>query len=484
MDYKLIRSTILICSLSVLIILGLVFYANNKPGMKTQKTEASASGQVENDSDTSGQNGASGSQNTGSVGHNIAPNGDTRAFLHDETFWDPEPKSDVQVNEDDSIRLSLIATSVQRDLRLQVVDSEGKLVTGESFYVTVEDVGQFKDLDKDGVIYIAQMDAGDYRVSIDPLEGYHVAASTIQVHVNDKVEYRAINDIELFILSEEQIDLSKDAVTTHNLNGDIDDTEFTQNAENLDTAVMGIDVSSWNGDIDWELVRASGIEFAIIRCGYRGYTTGSLVEDKYFLKNIIGANEAGVKVGLYFFTQAVTEVEAVEEASMVITLCRDYQVDLPIFIDTESTGGNGRADGLDKATRTLVCKAFCETIESAGYRSGVYASKNWINQMLDYSQLTKYLTWLAEYKEAPTYTGDYQFWQYTSNGWVDGITGRVDLNIGNLSLANLQEELVKEEAVTPTPVPESEEDAEPTVTPEVESTEEVEPTVTPDAGEQ
>ena len=105
---------------------------------------------------------------------------------------------------------------------------------------------------------------------------------------------------------------------------------------------------------------------------------------------------------------------------------------------------------------------------------------NWASD----DQVTKYLTWLAEYKEAPTYTGDYQFWQYTSNGWVDGITGRVDLNIGNLSLANLQEELVKEEAVTPTPVPESEEDAEPTVTPEVESTEEVEPTVTPDAGEQ
>lgn len=477
MDYKLIRKTILICSLSVLIILGLVLYSNNK--LQTTSTQAdgiSGGAQISGTGNNeSAQSVTSGNQNVGSGGHNIAQNGDTRAFLYDETFWDPEERYQTNhADEDDAVRLSLIATSVQKDLRLQVVDEEGKLVTGESFFVTVEDVGQFKDLDKDGVIYIAQIDAGDYRVSIDPLEGYHVAASAIQVHVNEKVEYRAISDIELFILSEEEIDLSKDAVTTHNLNGDVDDTEFTESYEELDTAVMGIDVSSWNGDIDWELVRASGIEFAIIRCGYRGYTTGSLVEDKYFMQNIIGANEAGVKVGLYFFTQAISEVEAVEEASMVITLCRDYQVDLPIFIDTESTGGNGRADGLDKETRTLVCQAFCETIESAGYRSGVYASKNWINQMLHYEQLAKYLTWLAEYKEAPTYTGDYQFWQYTSNGWVDGVTGRVDLNIGNLSLANLQEELV-EEAATPTPVPVVEDATEPA---------ETEQTVNPEASEE
>ncbi len=443
MDYKLIRKTILICSLSVLIILGMVLYMNNKisGGSGTQTVANGQNGAVADEN----QNGEVSSQN---AGYNIAPSGDTRAFLYDETFWDPEPESNVQASENDAVRLSLIATSVQKDMRLQIVDESGELVTGESFYVTVEDVGQFKDLDKDGVIYIADLSAGDYRVSIEPIEGYHVASSVMSVHVNEKVEYRAIGDIDLFILSEDEIDLTKDAVTTHNLNGDVDDTERTQSYEDLDTAVMGIDVSSWNGEIDWELVRASGIEFVIIRCGYRGYTTGSLVEDKYFLKNIIGANEAGIKVGLYFFTQAVNEVEAVEEASMVITLCRDYQVDLPIFIDTESTGGNGRADGLDRETRTLVCRAFCETIESAGYRAGVYASKNWINQMLDYSQLTKYLTWLAEYKEAPTYTGNYQFWQYTSNGWIDGITGRVDLNIGNISLANLQENLAEEE-ITP-----------------------------------
>lgn len=435
MDYKLIRSTVLICSVSILVILGLVLYANQVGVKKETASEMTARGQEVTTPD--GQNEALHADET--QNHVTALNGDVRAFLYDDTFWDADPEGEQTQSAQDAVRLSLVATSIQKDLRLQIVDGNGELVTGEPFYVTVEDVGQFKDLDQDGIIYVGDLSPGDYNVSIDPIEGYHVAASLTKVHVKEKVEYRAIEDIDLFILSEAEIDTGKDAVTSHNLNGDVDDTERTGSYNDLDTAVMGIDVSSWNGEIDWEAVRESGIEFAIIRCGYRGYTTGSLVEDKCFWRNITAANAAGVKVGLYFFTQAINEVEAVEEASMVITLCRDYQVDLPIFIDTESTGGNGRADGLDKTTRTTVCRAFCETIESAGYHAGVYASKNWFNQMLQAQELAKYITWLAEYKETPTYGGDYQFWQYTSNGWINGITGRVDLNIGNLSLANIRE---------------------------------------------
>lgn len=434
MDYKLIRSTVLICSVSILVILGLVLYAN-QAGIKSG-TSAEVSVQGQDEAAADGQNADSGAQ--AAQNHVTAADGDVRAFLYDDTFWDADPEGEQTQYTQDAVRLSLIATSVQKDLRLRIVDGNGELVTGEPFYVTVEEVGQFKDLDQDGIIYVGDLSPGDYNVSIDPIEGYHVAASVTKVHVKEKVEYKTIDDISFFILSESDIDTGKDAVTSHNLNEDVDDTERTDSYTDLDTAVMGIDVSSWNGEIDWEEVRASGIEFAIIRCGYRGYTTGALVEDKYFWRNITAANAAGVKVGLYFFTQALNEVEAVEEASMVITLCRDYQVDLPIFIDTESTGGNGRADGLDKEMRTTVCRAFCETIESAGYHAGVYASKNWFNQMLQAGQLTKYVTWLAEYKESPTYEGDYQFWQYTSNGWINGITGRVDLNIGNLSLANIQ----------------------------------------------
>ncbi len=440
MDYKLIRRTIAVCSLSVLAILVIVLWSN-RYGNPGQQTYAGA-----DQADKALQEGAGGADTPGgpssggqtSDGGGFSLSGDTRAFLQDEDFWDDEPEYEW-LTDSDAVRLSLIATSRQHDLRLQIVDPDGNLVTGQPFFVKIEEVGEFKDLDQDGVVYVRDLNAGDYHVSIEPIEGYHVAASYTKVHVNDRVEYKVIEDIHLLIVSEDEIDVQSEALQGHDLADDRDDTERTSTFEGLDEAVMGIDVSSFNRVIDWERVKAAGIEFAIIRCGYRGYTSGALVEDAKFIENITGANEAGVRVGVYFFTQAVSEVEAVEEASMVATLCRDYQVDLPVFIDTESTGGNGRADGLDVETRTLVCRAFCETMESAGYRAGVYASKNWILERLDYDKLDKYLTWLAEYKEQPTYEGKYQFWQYTSNGWIDGVIGRVDLDIGNLSFSALGE---------------------------------------------
>ena len=138
---------------------------------------------------------------------------------------------------------------------------------------------------------------------------------------------------------------------------------------------------------------------------------------------------AGVKVGVYFFTQAVNEVEAVEEASMVLELTREYSLDYPIFIDTEGAGGNGRADGLTVEERTLVCDAFCRTVENAGGEAGVYASRNWYYNRVDVSRLERYYIWLAEYRSAPLYDGYYHMWQYTSKGDIDGIEGNVDMNI-------------------------------------------------------
>jgi len=176
-------------------------------------------------------------------------------------------------------------------------------------------------------------------------------------------------------------------------------------------------------------VKNAGVQFAIIRAGYRGSVTGSLVEDPMFVTNMKGAQAAGIPVGVYFFTQAVDEKEAVEEASAVIELIRDYRLNYPVFIDTEGAGGNGRADNLDAETRTLVCEAFCRTIENAGYTAGVYASRNWYNNNLQTARLENYHIWLAEYRSVPLYQGYYKTWQYTSKGKVDGIEGRVDMNI-------------------------------------------------------
>jgi len=193
---------------------------------------------------------------------------------------------------------------------------------------------------------------------------------------------------------------------------------------------MGIDVSKWNNKIDWNAVKNSGVSFVIIRCGYRGYTEGSLVIDPQYHANIKGAIAAGLKVGVYFFTQAVNEREAVEEASMVLELVKNYKISYPIFLDVESSGGRG--DKITKEMRTAVCLAFCQTIKSAGYTSGIYANKTWLTSMINTGQLSAYKIWLAQYATTPSYTGRYDIWQYSSTGKISGISGNVDLNISYL----------------------------------------------------
>lgn len=204
--------------------------------------------------------------------------------------------------------------------------------------------------------------------------------------------------------------------------------DFNEDGSLIEKAeTIGIDVSKWNGEIDWKAVAGAGVDFAIIRCGYRGSATGALVEDPYFKQNIAGATQNGIKVGVYFFTQAVSEAEAVEEASMAISLVQGYHLQLPIFIDTEESGGRG--DKLTKAQRTSVVKAFCETVKNAGFRAGVYASKSWYEDSLNAGELSSYHIWVARYATECGYTGHYDIWQHTDKGTIPGIKGKVDLNI-------------------------------------------------------
>ena len=191
----------------------------------------------------------------------------------------------------------------------------------------------------------------------------------------------------------------------------------------------GIDVSSHQGNIDWASVKAAGINFAIIPVGYRGSQTGALVEDSCFKKNIQGATANGINVGVYFFTQATTEAEAVEEASMALTLCSGYNLSYPIFVDTENGSGAARANGLDKGTRTACVAAFCKTIANGGRKAGVYASKSWYNNKIDASAFSNYFIWVAQYNTTCNYKGKYNMWQYSSKGSVPGIKGNVDVNI-------------------------------------------------------
>ncbi len=201
-------------------------------------------------------------------------------------------------------------------------------------------------------------------------------------------------------------------------------------ATTVNGSTFGIDVSRHNGKIDWNAVKASGVDYVIIRCGYRGSSTGALIEDQNFKTNIKGATAAGLKVGVYVFSQAVNEVEAVKEASLAVSLVKGYNLAYPIFIDTEASGG--RADKIDKATRTAVVNAFCQTVVSAGYKPGIYASKSWFEDKLNMGSVASCKIWLAQYSASPTYKGRYDMWQYSDKGKISGISGNVDLNYSYL----------------------------------------------------
>ncbi|MBE5948403.1 MAG: hypothetical protein E7261_05160 [Lachnospiraceae bacterium] len=194
----------------------------------------------------------------------------------------------------------------------------------------------------------------------------------------------------------------------------------------------GVDVSSHQKDIDWAKVKAAGIDFAIIRVGFRGYGTGAIVPDEYFTKNIEGALAAGIKVGVYFFSQAINEAEAIEEAEFVIEQLKKYKnkITYPVVYDAEDISNDtARTDGLLGAQITSNCIAFCDKVKEAGYTPMIYANKRWFLTRLDLTRLTNYDLWHAAYVDAPDTPYMYTMWQYSSSGKVDGINGTVDLNI-------------------------------------------------------
>lgn len=193
---------------------------------------------------------------------------------------------------------------------------------------------------------------------------------------------------------------------------------------------QGIDVSSFQGEIDWEKVKADGIDFAIIRLGYRGYGTGRMMVDEYFEANINGALNAGLEVGVYYFSQAISEEEAVEEAQVVLEYIRNYNLTYPIIYDAEEIAmDTARTDGLTVRQLTDNAIAFCEYVEAAGYHSMIYSNKRWLLTKLDLERLVDYDVWFAGYISIPEYPYDFKIWQYSESGTVNGIEGNVDLNI-------------------------------------------------------
>lgn len=321
--------------------------------------------------------------------------------------------------------VSLILSSVAKDIRIRIMSGD-EVLSGVRWVVDVADEdgnsGVFADEDRDGLLHINDLSSGKYYVLLEPEPGYILPTEATTVRIRDQISYTAIPDISFEIKTEDEIDAAKEDTAQS------DEIDNGNNYQIVSAGIYGIDVSKWNKDIDWTQVKNAGVEYAIIRCGYRGSSTGALVMDPYYQKNFDEARAAGIKVGIYFFTQAVNESEAIEEASVVLSLLGGNKIEYPVFLDVEGSGG--RADGIDNATRTQVIKAFCQTISSAGYEAGVYANKNWFTNKINTNELSGITKWLAQYNVSePTYEGDYNIWQYTSKGSIPGIEGNVDIDL-------------------------------------------------------
>ncbi|MBR3391912.1 MAG: S-layer homology domain-containing protein [Firmicutes bacterium] len=193
----------------------------------------------------------------------------------------------------------------------------------------------------------------------------------------------------------------------------------------------GIDVSSWNGDIDWEKVAADGIDFAIIRCAYRGYSAGNLMTDEMFYNYMDGAIAAGLDVGVYVYSSAINEEEARQEARKALSMVQGYDLAYPIFYDWEKVKDDvyGSRTEYPSPYLTDFAVAFCEEVESNGYTAGVYSYPSLAYDNYNLAQLNDYYMWMAVYFDKPEYYYHYDMCQYTSSGSVNGIEGRVDMNL-------------------------------------------------------
>lgn len=205
---------------------------------------------------------------------------------------------------------------------------------------------------------------------------------------------------------------------------------LTYNSKDYDSKI-GIDVSRYQGDIDWAQVKATGVDFAILRAGYRGYASGAMVTDSYFKKNAREALAEGIELGVYFFSQAITPQEGAEEANYVLKLIEDYDITYPVVFDWEpyDSSLNPRTDGLSDRVLTQCAVSFCNTVKKAGYTPMVYANLTYFYRHYDLSKLVDYPIWLAQYTSKPTFYYHFDMWQYSSSGKVPGIKGDVDLNL-------------------------------------------------------
>ena len=247
--------------------------------------------------------------------------------------------------------------------------------------------------------------------------------SAIVWQVQEYASYIHFNGQTLNILDNVPLNAYRSA--SFALEGD----RMTYTQADMKTA-LGVDVSSYQGTINWKNVAKDGVDFAMIRAGGRYYGSGDLFEDTRFRANVQGASNAGLTVGVYFFSQATTPEEAREEAEFLLERLEDYDITGPVAFDWENiTYDTARTDSVDNETLTAIADTFCRTIVEAGYTPMIYFNQYLAYLRYDLSQLTQYPFWLAQYGETPSFRYHFHMWQYSEAGQVDGIQGKVDLNL-------------------------------------------------------
>ena len=193
---------------------------------------------------------------------------------------------------------------------------------------------------------------------------------------------------------------------------------------------LGVDISKDNGKVDFVKLKKNGVDFVMVRIGYRGYESGNLILDEQYFDNIQLANEAGLAVGVYFESQATTVEEALEEAEFVVTNLIEMRVTYPVVFDMGLVANDtSRIDNIPKMQLTEIANAFCERVKEVGYKPMVYGNKYWLLRKIDLTMLGDYDIWLSQTGEKPDYPYEFAMWQYTGTGSVSGISGDVNMNI-------------------------------------------------------
>ena len=321
-----------------------------------------------------------------------------------------------------SIVLLIKNASLQR--QEDAVQSELDALNAEGYYTEAE----AKELVEEVKLETEENTKNSIRAMIqEKLENGEGATSAIRSLFPDQIVVASSGRYYFFPITDE--------IEHHSFGAEdftINDDGFIEYTGEDSSVVIynGIDVSRFQGEIDWEQVADAGIDYAIIRVGLRGSTEGKLLEDDNFEYNIENAIANGIDVGVYFYSQAITDEEALEEAQFVLDLIEPYDLAYPVVLDVESADStSARTNGLSQDQYTSIAKLFCETVEGAGYKAVIYGNVKSFTLLLNAKELTSYDTWIAYYGKPLYYPYEFGMWQYSSSGTVAGIDGDVDLNI-------------------------------------------------------